>query len=133
MHSFAHETAGAARTRHSLRTRFSREAKNFASLGRNRAARSRTLALPTSSLRKQGTTQPCGYGSLLSQGRRIEVSSRGMTASFPQIVAIRFRYDLPAVGKLHRHQIVGEVARRQLATHLDEGGGIIGAVDGDDK
>src|SRR2546421_8541611 len=57
------------------------------------------------------TTQPCGYGSLLSQGRRIEVSSRGMTASFPQIVAIRFRYDLPAVGKLHRHQIVGEVAR----------------------
>src|SRR5256885_11529626 len=31
------------------------------------------------------------------------------------------------------HQIVGEVARRQLATHLDEGGGIIGVVDGDDK
>src|SRR2546421_12942395 len=35
----AHETAGAARTRHSLRPRFSREAKEFASLGRNRAAR----------------------------------------------------------------------------------------------
>src|SRR5437762_11729967 len=35
----AHETAGAARTRHSLRPRSSREAKEFASLGRNRAAR----------------------------------------------------------------------------------------------
>src|SRR2546430_14493543 len=34
----AHETAGAARTRHSLRPRFSREAKEFASLGRDRAA-----------------------------------------------------------------------------------------------
>src|SRR5438477_6435211 len=35
MHNLAHETAGAARTRHSLRPRFSREAKEFASLGRN--------------------------------------------------------------------------------------------------
>src|SRR2546430_6732906 len=41
----AHETAGAARTRHSLRPRFSREAKEFASLGRNRAARMLTHAM----------------------------------------------------------------------------------------
>src|SRR5436853_2015758 len=41
----AHETAGAARTRHSLRPRFSREAKNFASLGRNRAARTHQLVI----------------------------------------------------------------------------------------
>src|SRR5207244_12839424 len=71
--------------------------KEFASLGRNRAARSRTRALSHVVPAKAGThtprrmlfgngvdgfartTQPCGYGSLLSQGRRIEVSSRGMT------------------------------------------------------
>src|SRR5437899_2603658 len=45
LRTLAHETAGAARTRHSLRPRFSREAKEFASLGRNRAARSRTHIL----------------------------------------------------------------------------------------
>jgi hypothetical protein len=50
-----------------------------------------------------------------------------------QIVAVGFRDDLPAVGKFHRHQIVGEVARRQLAADLDKGGGIVGAVDGDDE
>src|SRR5438477_734873 len=33
LRTLAHEIAGAARTRHSLRPRFSREAKNFASLG----------------------------------------------------------------------------------------------------
>src|SRR5205823_11528624 len=38
LRTLAHETAGAARIRHSLRPRFSREAKEFASLGRNRAA-----------------------------------------------------------------------------------------------
>src|SRR6266478_5038081 len=50
-----------------------------------------------------------------------------------QIVAVGFRDDLPAVRELHRHQIVGEIARRQLAAHLDEGGGFVGAVDGDDE
>src|SRR5439155_24644792 len=45
LRTLAHETAGAACTRHSLRPRFSREAKEFASLGRNRAARSRTHIL----------------------------------------------------------------------------------------
>src|SRR5437667_2193664 len=44
LRTLAHETAGAARTRHSLRPRFSREAKNFARLGRNRAARRWTYA-----------------------------------------------------------------------------------------
>src|ERR1700682_6539193 len=53
--------------------------------------------------------------------------------SLPHIVAVRFGDDLPAVGEFHRHQIVGEIARRQLATHLDEGGGFVGAVDGDDE
>jgi hypothetical protein len=50
-----------------------------------------------------------------------------------QIVAVGFRDDLPAVTQFHRHQIVGEIARRQLAAHLDEGGLIVGAVDGDDE
>src|ERR1700676_3721155 len=52
---------------------------------------------------------------------------------FLQIVAVGFRDDLPAVGEFHRHQIVGEIAWRQLAADLDEGGGFVGAVDGDDK
>jgi len=52
---------------------------------------------------------------------------------FPQIVAVRFGDDLPSVVEFHRHQIVGEIAWRQLAAHLDEGGGIVGAVDGDDE
>src|SRR3954462_7013833 len=52
---------------------------------------------------------------------------------FAQIVAVGFRDDLPAVTQFHRHQIIGEIARRQLAAHLDEGGLIIGAVDGDDE
>src|ERR1700675_5160561 len=52
---------------------------------------------------------------------------------FSQIIAIGFRDDLPAVAELHRHQIVGEIARRQLAAHLDEGGGVVRAVDGDDE
>ena len=52
---------------------------------------------------------------------------------FAQIVAVGFRDDLPAVAQFHRHQIVGEIARRQLAAHLDEGGLIIGAVDRDDE
>src|SRR6266702_4611699 len=51
----------------------------------------------------------------------------------PQIVAVGFRDDLPAVRELHRHQIVGEIARRQLAAHLDEGGIVVGAVDGHDE
>src|ERR1700694_4178317 len=51
----------------------------------------------------------------------------------PQIVTIGLGDDLPSVVKLHRHQIVGEVARRQLAAHLDEGGGFIGAIDGHDE
>src|ERR1700730_7342610 len=54
-------------------------------------------------------------------------------SSLPHVVAVRFGDDLPAVGELHRHQIVGEVARRQLAAYLDEGGGFVGAVDGDDE
>src|SRR5438477_10869619 len=58
---------------------------------------------------------------------------RGAETSVPQIVAIGFRDDLPAVGKLHRHQIVGEIARRQLAAHLDEGGVVVGTVDRDDE
>jgi hypothetical protein len=42
---------------------------------------------------------------------------------FAQIVAVGFRHDLPAVAELHRHQLAGEIARRQLAAYLDEGGG----------
>src|ERR1700730_1196054 len=67
------------------------------------------------------------------------LNRRGMQArsmrrsSVPHIVALRFGDDLPAVGKFHRPQIVGEIARRQLAAHLDEGGGFVGAVDGDDE
>src|SRR5258705_10918 len=52
---------------------------------------------------------------------------------FPQIVAVRFGDDLPSVVEFHRHQIVGEIAWRQRGAHLDEGGGIVGAVDGDDE
>src|SRR6202040_4480581 len=58
---------------------------------------------------------------------------RGRRKLLAQIVAVGFRDDLPAIGQFHRHQIVGEIARRQLAAHLDEGGGFIGAVDGDDE
>src|SRR5206468_7323019 len=50
-----------------------------------------------------------------------------------QIVAIRFRDNLPAVAQFHRHQVVGEITRRQLAAHLDKGGGFVGAVDRDHK
>src|SRR5207302_10642314 len=50
-----------------------------------------------------------------------------------QIVAIRFRDNLPAVAQFHRHQVVGEIARRQLAARLDEGGRVVGAIDRDDK
>jgi hypothetical protein len=50
-----------------------------------------------------------------------------------QIVAVGFRDDLPAIFQFHRHQIIGEITRRQLAAHLDEGGLIIGAVDRDDE
>src|SRR5216683_973583 len=64
------------------------------------------------------------------RGRRARSMRR---FSLPHIVAVRFGDDLPAVGKLHRHQIVGEIARRQLAAHLDEGGGFVGSVDGDDE
>src|SRR4030081_464756 len=52
---------------------------------------------------------------------------------FPHTVAVRLRDDLPSVGEFHFDQIVGEVARRQLAAHLDEGGGIVGAVNGHDE
>src|ERR1019366_10753382 len=54
-------------------------------------------------------------------------------SSFPQIVAVGLRDDLPAIVKFHRHQIVGEVTRRQLAAHLDEGGGMVRAVDRHDE
>src|SRR5258708_19319793 len=40
---------------------------------------------------------------------------------------------MPDISEFHRHQIVGKIARRQLAAPLDEGGGFMGAVDGDDK
>src|SRR5665213_845739 len=50
-----------------------------------------------------------------------------------RVITIRLRDDLPAIPELHRHQIVGEIARRQLAAHLDEGGGFVRAVDGDDE
>src|SRR5258708_2983253 len=56
---------------------------------------------------------------------------RGAETSVPQIVPVGLGNDLPAVRKLHRHQVVGEVARGQLAAHLDEGGGLVGPVDGD--
>src|SRR5436190_1181726 len=69
----------------------------------------------------------CNLASMPSTQRR------GAETSVPQIVAIGFRDDLPAVGKLHRHQIVGEIARRQLAAHLDEGGVVVGTVDRDDE
>src|SRR5205085_11266654 len=52
---------------------------------------------------------------------------------FAQIVAVGFRDDLPAILQFHRHQIVGEISRRQLATRLDEGRVVVGAVDGDDE
>jgi hypothetical protein len=54
-------------------------------------------------------------------------------ASIAQVVAVGFRDDLPAILQLHRHQIIGEKARRKLAAHLDEGGVLIGPVDGDDE
>src|SRR6202030_3881467 len=46
---------------------------------------------------------------------------RSDSYSLPQIVAVRFGDDLPAIAQFHRHQVIGEVARRQLAAHLDEG------------
>src|SRR3569832_1247795 len=59
--------------------------------------------------------------------------SEGFAPSLTQIIAIRLRYDLPAVGELHRDQIVSEEAWRQLAPDLDEGGLLVGTVDGDDE
>src|SRR5258708_19290104 len=73
---------------------------------------------------------------LSPQAGRGESDSRAdptQTRLFPQIVPVRLRDDPPAVVEFHRHQIVGEIARRQLAAHLDEGGAIVGAVDGDDE
>src|SRR6185369_7956565 len=51
----------------------------------------------------------------------------------PHVVAIGFRDDPPAVGQVHRDEVVGEVARRNLASHLHERRLVGGAVDGDDE
>src|SRR6185312_10090724 len=52
--------------------------------------------------------------------------------SVAEVVAVRLRDDSPAVGEFHRDQIVGEIAGRQLASHLDERGGFVGTVDAHD-
>src|SRR5438552_17263285 len=84
----AHETAGAARTRHSLRPRFSRVRQRILHHSGEIAPRDRGCTLsPHVVPAKAGThtprrmlfekvvdgfakpTTPCGYGSLLSQGR----------------------------------------------------------------
>src|SRR6266851_5721315 len=61
---------------------------------------------------------PVYSAQLLSpQAGRGESDSRAdptQTRLFPQIVAVRFGDDLPAVVEFHRHQIVGEIAWRQL-------------------
>src|ERR1041385_708424 len=68
------------------------------------------------------------------RGEPVQLSVIGRAGgSLPQVVAIGFRDDLPAIAELHGHQIVGEIARRQLAAHFYKGGGVVGAVDGDDK
>src|SRR6516164_5328923 len=72
-----------------------------------------------------------------SEGRRRFTSTRvksdslasqekELSHSLAQIVAVGFRDDAPAVGKFHRHQIVGEIAWWDLAAHLDEGGVLVG-------
>lgn len=61
------------------------------------------------------------------------VETRRERRSVLEVVAVGLRDDLPAVGELHGDEVVGEVARRQLATHLDEGRVVVGAVDGDDE
>jgi hypothetical protein len=65
--------------------------------------------------------------------KRERCTESAAALSLAPIVAIRFRDDLPAVAEFHRHQIVGEIERRQLAAHLDEGCVVVRAVDGDDK
>src|SRR4051812_28825390 len=64
---------------------------------------------------------------------REPVSTSLENALAPRIEPVRLRHDLPAACQLHRHQIVGEIARRQLTAHLDEGGGLVGAVEADDE
>src|SRR5437016_3255868 len=45
-------------------------------------------------------------------------TGRGQSGSLlAQIVAVGFRDDLPTIPELHRHQIVGEITRRQLAAY----------------
>src|SRR3954464_11328871 len=76
---------------------------------------------------------PRGY----KQGRQEWVPGSDQVCSgdisVAQIVAIGFRDDLPTVGQFHCHQVVGEIARWQLAADLDEGGLLVRAVDGDDE
>jgi hypothetical protein len=92
----AHETAGAARTRHSLRPLFEEAQTNLQKLGqimpRERGRTSSPHVVPAKAgthtprricLKKvvddfANTIEPCGYGSLLSQGRRW----RGVRATF---------------------------------------------------
>src|ERR1700722_16326384 len=100
-----------------------------------RRASSAVPASTASKIRKiwnlASTTANSLRPSIDAEGERGQCGRRA--PSLAHIVTVGFRDDLPAVGKLHRHQIIGEVARRQLAAHLDEGGGFVGAVDGHDK
>src|ERR1700722_6623391 len=104
--------------------------------------------VPTPAMRPSPMRRPTGYvdgasptesfEQFKTYGEQLRQPSapalwRNANDSFAQIVAVGFGNDLPAVGEFHRHQIIGEIARRQLAAHLDEGGGGIRAVDGDNE
>ena len=66
-------------------------------------------AFPQSDIPRKGVPQGCHAHGLLARGRKVRKPGRIL---FAQIVAVGFRDDLPAVAEFHRHQIIGEIARR---------------------